>query len=513
MRFPRSAGILLHVTSLPGSHGNGDLGPGAYHFVDWLVVAGQKLWQMLPLGPGGLANSPYMSLSAFAGNPLVVDLLELQSHGWLMPSDFEGLPAFTDGRVDFAKATPFRKKLLLAASQRFFASGSDVDRRSFNTFCKTQRLWLEDYSLFETLNEVHRNVLWTSWPESFAFRDPAALRKARNEYHEIIRHHQFVQWCFRRQWDSLKRYANERGVRLIGDIPIFVAHHSADVWSHQQLFHLDKKGNPTVVAGVPPDYFSKTGQRWGNPLYRWEKMQAEKFAWWIDRFRATLALFDIVRVDHFRGFEAYWEIPASEKTAVKGRWVKAPGMALFAAVRRRLRDLPIIAEDLGVITREVTELRDSFELPGMKVLQFAFAGGPENAFLPHNYGPHCVVYTGTHDNDTTAGWYRTATERERQFARRYLAATGNSLTKELIRTALSSVADMAVVPFQDVLDLGSEHRMNLPGTTDGNWEWRFSWSMIGPQHADAMYELTALSYRCAGDRLSLPAYPAGRVQP
>lgn len=513
MRFPRSAGILLHVTSLPGAHGNGDLGPAAYHFVDWLVVAGQRLWQMLPLGPGGLANSPYMSLSAFAGNPLVVDLLELQARGWLVPSDFDGMPAFTDGRVDFAKAIPFRKKMHLAASKRFFVSGSDVDRKAFESFCKRERSWLDDYSLFETLNEVHENALWSTWPAAYAFRDAATLRKARKEFHENIRHHQFVQWCFRRQWDSLKRYANERGVRLIGDIPIFVAHHSADVWSHQELFHLDKKGNPTVVAGVPPDYFSKTGQRWGNPLYRWDKMQSEKFAWWIERFKGTLALFDIVRVDHFRGFEAYWEIPASEKTAVKGRWVKAPGKALFTAVRRQLRDLPIIAEDLGVITREVTELRDTFELPGMKVLQFAFAGGPENAFLPHNYTPHCVVYTGTHDNDTTTGWFRTATERERQFSRKYLSANGAGITKDLMRAALSSVADMAVVPFQDVLDLGSEHRMNLPGTTDGNWEWRFSWSMVGPQHADSMYELTALSYRCAADRLSLPPYPAGRVQP
>ena len=513
MRFVRSAGILLHVTSLPGVYGNGDLGAPAYHFVDWLVVAGQKLWQMLPLGPGGLANSPYMSLSAFAGNPLVVDLEELKNRGWLQAADLAPLPAFSDGRVDFAKTTPFRTKALMAASKRFFATAADADRKAFEAFCIAQRSWLDDYALFETLNEVHHRALWTSWPEKYAFRDAAALRGARKEHLDLLRHHQFVQWCFRRQWDSLKRYANERGVRLVGDIPIFVAHHSADVWSHQDLFHLDEKGNPTVVAGVPPDYFSKTGQRWGNPLYRWETMKAKKFGWWVERFRATLAIFDVVRVDHFRGFEAYWEIPAREKTAVKGRWVKAPGNALFAALRRHLRDLPIIAEDLGVITPEVTELRDTFKLPGMKVLQFAFAGGPENAFLPHNYTPHCVVYTGTHDNDTTSGWFRTATEHEREFARRYLLANGSGVTREMIRAALNSVADMAVVPFQDVLALDSEHRMNLPGTTEGNWEWRFSWSMVGPQHANAMYEMTALAHRCAPDRLALPPYPSGRVQP
>lgn len=513
MRFSRSSGILLHLTSLPGPHGNGDLGPAAYHFVDWLVLAGQKLWQMLPLGPGGLANSPYMSLSAFAGNPLVVDLGELERRGWLKASDLEPVPTFADNRVDFAAAIPFRKRALWAASQRFFASSSATDRASFGAFCSSQKTWLDDYALFEAVNEVHHGVLWSKWPKKLLARDPAALRSARKEHEGLVRHHQFVQWCFRRQWDALKRYANERGVRLVGDIPIFVAHHSADVWSHQDLFHLDQHGNPTVVAGVPPDYFSATGQRWGNPLYRWDTMQAGKFAWWIDRFRATLSLFDIVRVDHFRGFEAYWEIPAREKTAVHGRWVKAPGKALFATVRRHLRDLPIIAEDLGVITPEVTALRDAFELPGMKVLQFAFAGGPDNAFLPHNYLVHCVVYTGTHDNDTTAGWFRTATEHEREFARRYLSVNGSAVTRGLMRAALTSVADVAVVPFQDVLGLDSEHRMNLPGTTEGNWEWRFTWSMVGPEHARDLYELTALSHRCPPDRLSLPAYPSGRVQP
>ncbi len=513
MRFSRSAGILLHLTSLPGPHGNGDLGPSAYHFVDWLVLAGQQLWQMLPLGPGGLANSPYMSLSAFAGNPLVIDLEELKSHGWLTDADLASWPSFPENKVDFGRAIPLRTKALLTASRRFFAASTATDRTAFETFCRSERSWLDDYALFQALNEVHGGGIWTTWPAPLAKRDAAALRQARKDHADLVRHHQFVQWCFRRQWNALKRYANDRNVKLVGDIPIFVAHHSSDVWSHQELFHLNTKGEPTVVAGVPPDYFSVTGQRWGNPLYRWDVMKERKFKWWVDRFRATLALFDIVRVDHFRGFEGYWEIPASEKTAVKGRWVKAPGHELFTTVRRQLKDLPIIAEDLGVITPEVTALRDAFELPGMKVLQFAFAGGPENAFLPHNYGPHCVVYTGTHDNDTTAGWSRTATEHERAFAERYLATQGTSVTQAMIRAAFNSVADMAVVPFQDVLELGSEHRMNLPGTTDGNWEWRFSWTLVGPQHAERLYEWTALSNRCSPDRLTLPAYPAGRVQP
>lgn len=513
MRFPRSAGILLHLTSLPGPYGNGDLGPSAYHFVDWLVTAGQRLWQMLPLGPGGLANSPYMALSAFAGNPLVVDLDDLKRHGWLTESDLAVRPSFTEQKVDFAASIPFRLQALRTASRRFFSASTAADRSSFETFCKDQRSWLDEYALFQALNEVHGGGLWTAWPAPLVKRETAALRQARKDHAELVQHHQFVQWCFRRQWDALKKYANSRQVQLVGDIPIFVAPHSSDVWSHQDLFHLDASGNPTVVAGVPPDYFSVTGQRWGNPLYRWNVMRQQKFKWWVERFRATLALFDIVRVDHFRGFEAYWEIPATEKTAVKGRWVKAPGQELFAALRKQLKVLPIIAEDLGVITPEVTALRDGFELPGMKVLQFAFAGGPENAFLPHNYGPHCVVYTGTHDNDTTTGWDRTATDHEREFARRYLGVTGPSMTRALVRAALNSVADMAIVPFQDVLELGSEHRMNLPGTTNGNWEWRFSWSIVGPQHADGLYEWTALARRCPPDRLTLPPYPSGRVQP
>jgi 4-alpha-glucanotransferase len=513
MRFQRSAGILLHLTSLPGPYGNGDLGPSAYHFVDWLVLAGQRIWQMLPLGPGGLANSPYMSLSAFAGNPLVIDLEDLKRHGWLTDAELASAPSFPEQKVDYAQALGFRARMLWTASRRFFAGSTAADRSAFEAFCKAERSWLDDYALFQALNEAHGQVLWTSWPKPLVHREPAALKAARREHEERVRHHEFVQWCFRRQWDALKRYANERNVRLIGDIPIFVAHHSSDVWSHQDLFHLDGNGDPTVVAGVPPDYFSVTGQRWGNPLYRWKVMEEKRFKWWVERFRATLALFDIVRVDHFRGFEAYWEIPATEKTAVKGRWVKAPGEALFRTVKRQLKDLPIIAEDLGVITPEVTALRDGFELPGMKVLQFAFAGGPENAFLPHNYGPHFVVYTGTHDNDTTVGWSRTATDHEREFAERYLGVSGPSLTKAMIRAALNSVADLAVVPFQDVLELGTEHRMNLPGTTDGNWEWRFSWSLVGPQHAERLYEWTALANRCPPDRLTLPAYPRGRVQP
>ena len=513
MRFPRSSGILLHLTSLPGPHGCGDLGPASYHFVDWMVIAGQSLWQMLPLGPVGFANSPYMSLSAFAGNPLLVDLQELKELGWLRAEELASVPLFPEDKVDFASVVPFRLALLKKASDRFFADSAVSQQRDFAEYCRTQKYWLDDYALFEALHAAHCGSLWTTWPEELARREPSALAAARRHFHGDVRFHQFIQWCFDRQWKSLKKYANDRGVRLVGDLPIFVAHHSTDVWAHADLFYLDERGNPEVVAGVPPDYFSETGQRWGNPLYKWDVMKKKKFGWWVNRFRASLNLFDIVRIDHFRGFEAYWEIPATEKTAVKGRWVKAPGRDLFATILRRLGRLPIIAEDLGVITPEVTQLRDGFGLPGMKVLQFAFAEGPENAFLPHHHTPHCVVYTGTHDNDTTAGWYETATEHERDFVRRYTHSDGNEIQWALINAALRSVADTAVVPFQDVLGLGSRHRMNLPGTTQGNWEWRFVWNDVGPHHALKLYEATALTARCAPDRLTLPAYPSGKTRP
>ncbi len=512
MRFPRSSGILLHPTSLPGPYGSGDLGSAAHHFIDWMVVAGQTVWQMLPIGPVGLANSPYMSLSAFAGSPLLIDLLELRSHKWLTDAELQA-PAFPTDHVDYAAAEPFRMGVLRMAADRFFTAGSAPEKSEYAAFCKANASWLDDYALFQSLNDKNDRRLWTTWDKKLVHRDPAALAAARIELQKEIDFHRFTQWCFSRQWASLKKYANDRNIRLMGDIPIFVAHHSSDVWSHPGEFFLDRDGNPTIVAGVPPDYFSETGQRWGNPLYRWDVMKEQKYAWWIDRFRSTLKFFDILRIDHFRGFEAYWEIPAAHKTAEHGKWVKGPDADLFKTVQRKLGKLPIIAEDLGVITPEVVALRTQFEFPGMKILQFAFAAGVDNEFLPHTYDPNCVVYSGTHDNDTSIGWFATATEREREFVKRYMRTEGSEIHWDLIRAAELSVADTAILPFQDILGLDTSGRMNFPGTTDGNWEWRFSWDQVGPQHADRLYELTALSNRTAPDRLNLPAYPAGAVVP
>jgi 4-alpha-glucanotransferase len=372
---------------------------------------------------------------------------------------------------------------------------------------------LEDFALFQALNVHFNGVEWSGWEKDYAQRKLKALAHARQQLSSEIRFWKFTQWRFFRQWSKVKKYANERGISIVGDIPIFVAHHSADVWSHPELFYLDKNGRPTFVAGVPPDYFSETGQRWGNPLYRWSRMEKDGYRWWIDRFRRTFTLVDIARIDHFRGFAAYWEIPASEKTAVRGRWAKGPNSRLFKAVQRKLGRLPIIAEDLGVITPDVIKLRDQFEFPGMKVLQFAFVGGPDSPFLPHRYEHNSVVYTGTHDNDTTRGWFATATERETAFVRKYCCANGQDIHLDLIRLASRSVADLAIFPFQDVLGLDTDARMNYPGTVFGNWEWRFSWDQVKPEHALKMYEITALFGRVHPDRLELPSYPSEKRTP
>lgn len=513
MRFPRSSGILLHPTSLPGPYGCGDFGDVSLHFIEWLVVAGQKLWQVLPLEPTGYGNSPYMSLSASAGNPLFIGFEELLAKGWLTHADVTPLPNFPTDRVDFQQIIPYRLQRLRIAAERCFSQRKSQDIDEFEKFCAEQKSWLEDYALFKALNDRFGDVEWTKWEREYAQRKPNALECARKDLASEIRFWKFTQWRFFQQWARVKKYANERGIKIVGDIPIFVAHHSADVWSRQELFYLDESGKPTVVAGVPPDYFSETGQRWGNPLYRWDKMEEDKYRWWVERFRRTLSLVDIARIDHFRGFDAYWEIPASEKTAVRGCWMPGPKEKLFKAVEKKLGKLPIIAEDLGVITPEVIKLRDTFEFPGMKVLQFAFASGPESGFLPHHYEHNSVVYTGTHDNDTTLGWFNAASERERSFVRKYACTDDNNIHWDLIRLALKSVADLAVVPFQDVLGLGSEGRMNFPGTALGNWEWRFSWSQVHPEHAAKMYETAALFGRTSSERLELPAYPTGKRLP
>ncbi len=492
MRFPRASGVLLHPTSLPGPHGSGDFGREAYHCIDWLVSAGQKLWQLLPLAGIGPGNSPYMSNSAFAGNVLLIDLTELHVHGWLDAADLEPVPGLDAEKVNFAVMYPFRMERLAKAAARFAACATAQQNEDFERFMAEQKSWINDYALFMALCESLGWRDWCEWAPGLAQREPGALAAARQMHAERIAFWQFCQWRFFRQWAALKAYANGRGIRIIGDTPIFIAYLSAEVWANPHLFELDAGGRPTVVAGVPPDFFSATGQRWGNPLYRWKAHAKDGYAWWVERIRRTFELVDIVRIDHFRGFAGYWEIPASEPTAVKGRWVPGPGAPLFKAITQALGPVPIIAEDLGVITPDVDALRKKFGFPGMRILQFAFAGDATDRFLPHNHEPDSVVYTGTHDNDTTAGWWATATDHERHFARGYLATDGQDMPWTMIRAAMSSVADTAVHPMPDLLALPTTCRMNYPGQESGWWGWRFEWSQVQPWHAGRLAELGRL---------------------
>jgi 4-alpha-glucanotransferase len=480
----RSAGILLHPTSLPGPYGVGELGPEALEFVEFLRRGGQRIWQVLPLGPTGAGGSPYSAYSAFAGNPLLISTERLIEDG-LIPD----APESPAGRVDYRSVIPAKSERLRAAYRRA-RPGKD-----FEAFREEHRVWLEDYALYAALRTRFDGLPWTAWESGLRDREPEALARAREELEEEVRYHEFVQYLFFEHWGEVKEAANDAGIEVIGDIPIFVSHDSADVWANRDLFYLDESGDPTVVSGVPPDYFSETGQLWGNPLYRWERVREDGYAWWVQRMRMALTLYDAVRVDHFRGFSAYWEIPAGEETAKGGRWVEGPGERLFEALDRSLStggELPIIAEDLGEITPDVEELRDALGLPGMKVLQFAFSH-PENPFLPHNYtSDDWVVYTGTHDNDTTAGWWASASGEERDFARRYLGREFVSVW-DLIRLAYSSVARRAVVPMQDALELGTGAKMNLPGTGEGNWEWRLeSAAALSPGLANRLWNLAEL---------------------
>lgn len=494
MRFPRAAGILLHPTSLPGPHGSGDLGASARHFVDWLVVGGQRLWQMLPLGDIGPGNSPYMSPSAFAGNVLLVDLEELRTRGWLDDADLSDPAGAAQARIDFAAVTPWRMERLARAARRFHDQATDAERADLDEFRARHVAWLADYAIFRALDEHFDGRPWCDWEPLLAHRDPAALVAAAQTHAERIAFWEFCQWCFFRQWQALRAYANEHGVRIIGDVPIFVAYQSAETWAHPALFELDDQGRQTVVAGVPPDLFSATGQHWGNPLYRWPAHAADGYAWWIERVRHTFAMVDLARIDHFRGFAAYWEIPRGETTAMNGRWVKGPGDALFEAVAQALGPLPIIAEDLGVITPDVDALRRRVGLPGMCVLQFAFGQGDggTNRYLPHNHETLSVCLTGSHDNDTTEGWWSQQPEGVRDQLREYFSVDGLDVAGTLVRAAFASVAVIAVVPMQDVLRLGGNDRMNLPGTATGNWSWRFDWAQVGPWPADALRRMVAL---------------------
>jgi len=499
MRFPRSSGILLHPTSLPGTHGSGDFGAAAFHFVDWLAAAGQKMWQILPLGGIGPGNSPYMSSSAFAGNVLLIDLDDLQEHGWLSADDINVHAGFKLQRVDYSVVYRYRMEKLRIAARHFFSDTQYHDE--FNAFCASEQSWLDDYALFMALAEKFGWRDWAHWEPSIAKREKKALTKAMVELSNEIEFWSFCQWCFFRQWRKLKQYANQRGVQIVGDIPIFIAYQSAEVWARQDLFELGDDHLPTVIAGVPPDYFSATGQRWGNPLYRWSEHENEGYAWWIERIRKTIELVDIVRIDHFRGFAGYWEIPAAEQTAIHGRWMPGPGEKLFNAIKEALGRLPIIAEDLGLVTPDVVALLDQFNFPGMRILQFAFGGGADNPYLPHNFKNNSVVYGGTHDNDTAIGWFSTVSEHERTFACKYLGCDGAQINWDLIHAASESIADIAIHSFQDILGLDTDHRMNLPGKAEGYWEWRFTWDQVTPEHSEKLYEMTAVHGRCAADRL------------
>ena len=502
----RHSGILLHPTSLPGPHGAGDFGPAAYHFVDWLVAGGQTLWQILPLGGLGPGNSPYMSPSAFAGNELLIDLTQLRQAGWLSDADIAPDPAFADAQVNYPAVQGFRMARLRLAAERFFADSAPEARGAYAAFCAQARAWLDDYALFMAIDREHSGYgkLWQDWPAALAQRQPKALASAALALADECNFWRFCQWCFFSQGAALKRYANAHGVAIVGDMPIFVSAHSADVWANRQLFDLDRLGRPRVVAGVPPDYFSATGQHWGNPLYDWPAHKKEDYRWWIDRMRASFALCDIVRIDHFRGFESYWEIPADAPTAIHGRWQPGPGAALFTALRKALgaskQARQIIAEDLGEITAQVRALRAACGLPGMRILQFAFDGHVDNPYLPHNFEANTVVYTGTHDNDTTRGWWQSLAAHEQDYVRRYFGISGECIEWDLIRAALASVASMAIFPMQDVLGLDSAARMNQPGCAQGSWEWRFNWQQVQPWHAERLAELSRLYGRLPEER-------------
>lgn len=503
----RGSGILLHPTSLPGRFGIGGMGPSARQFIDLLSQTGQSYWQMLPLGPTGYGNSPYMCFSAFAGNPLLISLERLAAEGLLDTADLQSVPEFPSHRVDFASAVPFKYGLLRKAFDRFAGARSDAFPDDYYQVCERNAFWLEDHALFMALKEAHGGRVWTEWEEPAARRNPDALVRWRDRLRREIQFHKFLQFVFCQQWQALRAYAAARNIRLIGDIPIYVAHDSADVWAHRYLFHLDERGDPLVVAGVPPDYFSATGQRWGNPIYRWEEMARHHYAWWIDRFRVNFAMVDLVRLDHFRGFEAYWEIPASDDTAVNGQWVKGPADDLFVAAKEALGELNVIAEDLGVITAEVDALRERLGFPGMRILQVAFGSDPKaSEYRPHNYIRNCAAYTATHDHNTTVGWFtaepgsqttQSAEEvrAERETTRKYLGTDGSEIHWDFIRLALSSVANLAVFPLQDLLGLGTEARMNRPGTGTGNWEWRFTFDMLTPDICNRLRELTEVYER------------------
>jgi 4-alpha-glucanotransferase len=497
--FSRSAGILAHITSLPSRFGIGDMGSTAYQFVDTLASAHQRLWQVLPLTPTGYGNSPYYSYSAMAGNSLLISPETLRERGFLISADLDQVPNFPDDHVDYGAVIHYKTALFEKAFANFSANRSAEEKKRFEEFCTNNEGWLDDFALFVALKDgKYGGKPWDTWEKGDRFCEKKAMTTARKTYAHAIALNKFLQYEFSVQWSALRQYTNGKGVSLVGDIPIFVAYDSADVWSKKSAFRLDNDGFPTHVSGVPPDYFSETGQMWGNPHYNWSAMEKDKFKWWGDRFAKCLELYDVVRVDHFRGFEAFWEIPFGLPNAMKGKWVHAPGVKFFTAMQKRFgKELPIIAEDLGLITPEVTALRKQFSMPGMKILQFGYeSGDPSDAFLPHNYEIDCVVYTGTHDNDTTLGWFRSASDDRKRNALEYLRASSEQeVVWELIRAAYLSTALYAITPLQDILTLGTECRMNFPGKADGNWEYRLMPNQLNEWHVGMLAKLARISNR------------------
>ncbi len=510
MKLPRSSGILLHITSLPGPFGIGDFGPAAYQFADMLHAAHQSVWQVLPLVPAGFGHSPYASPSTFAGNPLLISPQRLHDDGLLETHEMNPPDSFEIHRITYNAVLPFKYQLLEKAFQRFEQGHSRIDPAAFENFCNEQAAWLEDYALFAVLKFIHGGKEWVDWNELVKNRTAEGIGKMKDVHASSIRMQKFWQYLFHRQWHDLKSYCNERGIKIFGDLPIYVAHDSSDVWANQSLFHLNEDGRQTVVAGVPPDYFSETGQRWGNPIYRWDKMAARDYDWWTHRFESILNQVDYVRLDHFRGFEAYWEVPASEETAINGEWIDGPKHALFESLERKLGPLPVIAENLGVITEGVTSIMEAFAFPGMAILQFAFDGDTRSEFLPHNYQQHLVAYTGTHDNDTLLGWWyndkstqeASTIQRARDYASDYLdlhRVPDHELHWAFNRALLASVAHLAVIPLQDVIGIGAEGRMNTPGTVgDQNWAWRFSFDMVSEDMINRLGHLTKIYGRQVG---------------
>ena len=498
--FERSSGILLHPTSLPGKYGIGSLGKEAYKFVDFLKKANQKLWQIFPLGPTGYGDSPYQCFSTFAGNPYLIDFDLLIEQNLLTEEDLRDVDfGGNEEYIDYGAIYNQKYPLLRKAYDNFKANGNDYLKGKLDAFKAENNDWLNDYSLFISLKNHFNGLPWTEWPHDIKVREEAAVSKYREELADDIEYNNFIQCLFFTQWDNLKKYANDNGIKIIGDIPIFVAVDSSDAWANPEIFLFDPELKPVKVAGVPPDYFSATGQLWGNPLYDWDKLKELNYKWWVDRVRANLSTCDIIRIDHFRGFEAYWAVPYGDDTAINGQWVKGPGIDLFNKIKEELGELPIIAEDLGLMTQGVIDLRDATGFPGMKILGFAFDSEEENDYLPHTYTKNCVVYTGTHDNDTLIGWFTKAKDKDKQFARDYLnSQSDNQIHWDAIRGAWSSVANMAIAPIQDFLGLGSEARINTPSTLGGNWEWRMGKKDFTAKLAKRMKKL-AITYGRAAD--------------